>query len=203
MGHERVLSFLQRVRDSFGRPGRPHRLAARVDQNRAVVVRIHVADRHGFQLRHAARRAFLLWDGRGRCVSQCIRGDRALDPSQTSRARLGHRLDDRSDWRCEHSAAGRAHPGTVRLAGVVLRVRCSGSAMERDLVRVVSRLAVGEAWRESAGAERNRTGVVVRSSAACRGSRRCAAPSSGKSPRLAPVTCIRSRSINRGCRRTW
>ena len=64
-----------------------------------MVVRIHVADRHGFQLRHAARRPFLLWDGRGRCVSQCIRGDCALDPHPTSRARLGHRLDDRSDWR--------------------------------------------------------------------------------------------------------
>ena len=164
MGHERLLSFLQRVRDSFRRPRRPDRAAARADQNRAVVVRLHVTDGHGLELRHAPRRAFLLRDGRGRRLSQRLGGDGALGPGPKSRPRLGHRLDDRPARRREHAAPRHPDPGAIRLAGVFLRLRCAGRALERGLVRLVSRLPVGEARGESAGAHRHRTFIGLQSS---------------------------------------
>ena len=87
LGARGLRVHLWSLRDSFGRPGRPHRPAEGPDADRRLVVRVHLLDGHGLQLSRAAWRSACCSAPARRGPSPTCRGvSRWFAPTEQARA---------------------------------------------------------------------------------------------------------------------
>ena len=126
--------------DPDRRAGRSDRTAAGLDPCRAVVVGVHLADRHGVELRAPAADPILLRCRRSwrffRTPPLSYRGGSHSEPARQlcgGVAADGEPEIGRSDC----AAAGRADPDPIWMAGIVLRLRLVRPGLGRCLVRLV------------------------------------------------------------------
>src|SRR5215472_2860884 len=111
---------------------------ASADQDRTLVVSVHVVDRVGIELLAPVAGEVLLWHGRGGGVPKRVDSDRTVDPIAFAGTRMGSGLDDEPDRRGHFATPRRADPAPLRLAGIVLSVWFPGSDLGCGVVRLVS-----------------------------------------------------------------
>ena len=161
MGGGDVHAVLLPVRDPHRRAGRSHRPAPRTDASRAVVVSLHVADRHGVQLPLSPVDAILLRRRRSGRISERIDRRLAVVPRDPAREHVRSPADGEPDWRGGRAAVGGACPDPLWMARILLCVRHGGRDLGSSLVCLVSRFSRREV-RSEPGGTRGDSGLSTR-----------------------------------------